>query len=66
METCRECGSHDDVRHGRCVTCRAEGPLAKDALTHLPDEPDLEPAHDRPWVSRSAALLHNNRSPRKQ
>lgn len=62
MKTCQHCGGHDDVRADGCAACRflhvrtTERPRRRD--------PDLEPAHDRPWVARSAFTGRTRRSPR--
>jgi len=59
--TCRHCGGHEDVRHGVCVDCRGHAAEAKEPA---PEDPSLEPAHDRPWVARSAFTGRKRRSPR--
>ncbi|MCZ7527220.1 MAG: hypothetical protein M5U14_13065 [Acidimicrobiia bacterium] len=70
MKVCLECGSEVNVHRGLCRSCRerAQGrgeAVAEDTnLEHLPPEPDVEPAHDRPWVARSAFTGRTRRSPR--
>lgn len=58
--TCERCGSAARLRRGLCRRCRRMEPTQG----HLPAEPDLEPAHDRPWVARSAFTGRKRRSPR--
>ena len=70
MKVCRECGTHEDVRRGLCRRCRArarshEPSPAEQADAHPPAQGDLEPAHDQPWVPRSAFADRVRRSPRQ-
>lgn len=62
MKTCQHCGGHDDVRQGECGTCRFLH--VRTTERPRPPDPDLEPAHDRPWVARSAFTGRTRRSPR--
>lgn len=63
MSTCRHCGSHEDVTRGVCARCHGRAELRDEATRH-PAEPDVEPAHDRPWVARSAFTGRTRRNPR--
>jgi len=63
MSTCRSCGSHDNVAQGLCERCHGSPELQEEAARH-PAAPDLEPAHDRPWVARSAFTGRTRRNPR--
>lgn len=64
MKTCRQCGGHEEVRRGVCAACRTRsGELA--AEEEVPEEPSLEPSHDRPWVARSLFVGRKRRSPRQ-
>lgn len=50
MSICRACGAHEDVHEGMCRSCRTmgKGNEAEAArLQHEPDDPSLEPSHDR-------------------
>ena len=60
-KTCRNCGGTVRVRQGLCKRCRAE---ARDLHPSSQHDPSLEPAHDRPWVARSAFTGRTRRSPR--
>jgi hypothetical protein len=62
MKTCQHCGGHGDVRNGECSTCRVRHLHTPEAPRRR--DPDLEPAHDRPWVARSAFTGRTRRSPR--
>jgi hypothetical protein len=62
MGTCRHCGAKDDVRHGVCKQCRRHPERIE--AGPAPDTPVIEPAHDRPWVARSAFTGRARRSPR--
>jgi hypothetical protein len=63
MKKCRQCGRTDGVRHGLCETCR-ERQRAESESELAPQEPSIEPMHDRPWVARSAFTRRSRRSPR--
>ena len=65
MEQCHDCGSTDDVQHGRCGPCRR---THEGHAEHRPEEgrePDLEPARNQPWIPRSAFTGRTRRNPRK-
>jgi hypothetical protein len=64
MKTCRHCGANDDVRHGVCERCRRHPEMVADPTVPEPSTPLIEPAHDRPWVARSAFTGRTRRSPR--
>lgn len=63
MTTCRRCGSHENVHRGLCAACHRLPEVRDEAVRH-PAEPDVEPAHDRPWVARSAFTARTRRNPR--
>jgi hypothetical protein len=63
MTTCRHCGSHENVTKGLCERCHGLPELQDEANRH-PSSPDVEPAHDRPWVARSAFTGRTRRNPR--
>ncbi|MFA5885450.1 MAG: hypothetical protein WDA60_16485 [Acidimicrobiia bacterium] len=63
MSTCRHCGSHEKVSQGLCERCHGL-PELRDEATRRPASPDVEPAHDRPWVARSAFTARTRRNPR--
>lgn len=60
MAVCQQCGRNRRLRGGLCRRCRQGEP----AREQPPTDPDLEPAHDRPWVARSAFTGRKRRSPR--
>lgn len=59
---CRRCNGIEEVHRGLCRHCRAEllveetpGGEAQTVAPvdeRLPEPPDLEPPHSRPWVHR--------------
>ncbi|MFI5047694.1 MAG: hypothetical protein ACHQIG_11580 [Acidimicrobiia bacterium] len=60
MNACRNCGREAKLHHGLCEDCTTK----EAAVERVPTEPSLEPAHDRPWVARSAFVGRKRRSPR--
>jgi hypothetical protein len=60
VKTCTRCHADSDVHDGLCRNCRRElaapggarnEPMrTRPAGGHVPPQPSLEPAHDRPWV----------------
>lgn len=63
--TCRVCGSHEDVRHGHCASCRL-------THAHQPGEEAGTTSEDtarhrltnQPWTAKSAFVGRKRRSPR--
>lgn len=64
MAICGVCGGHEDVRHGLCGACRDVEHRDTRPEPGEPDAPELEQAHDQPWVARSAFTGRRRRSPR--
>lgn len=64
-QVCESCGASLDVHKGMCRKCRharraGEGPGHMGPSVHpgndpLPESPELEPSHARPWVQRGGA-----------
>ena len=65
LRVCESCGGNVDVRRGLCRKCRqalsaGETPTRSGTPIPvedqaLPEPPDLEPPHARPWVQRGGA-----------
>jgi ribosomal protein L40E len=63
-KVCTRCQADTDVHDGLCRHCRMEvfgadggGERRKGPRPgqHLPRQPSIEPAHDRPWVHQGGA-----------
>jgi hypothetical protein len=61
---CSRCDANADVQHGLCRHCRdelsaaearRESTKAASRHGHMPPQPPIEPAHDRPWVHQGGA-----------
>lgn len=65
MEHCQDCGSTHDVQQGRCATCRRLHVGHGEDQVESPRDASIEPAHDQPWVPRSAFTDRLRRNPRK-
>lgn len=61
---CRECGETGTLRNGLCQRCH-EREGGKDAHGRPLEPPDLEPAHDQPWVPTNQLADKVRRSPRE-
>ena len=58
LQPCEQCGETAVLHEGLCKHCRHGTRVGRPRAEHPPvgerthAEPDLEPAHDRPWVHR--------------
>ena len=63
---CRECGEARELHDGLCWSCRErEGSAAASARGPREQAPDVEPAHDQPWVPTNQLADKVRRSPRE-